>query len=92
MKAATHDTFGEPVEVLASTEVEKPAPAAGEVLVKMTFSPIHNHDLWTVHGSYGYKPELPGAIGGSEGAELAAAAAVSLAVTRSGVEIDPMDE
>ncbi|MDD9740673.1 zinc-binding dehydrogenase [Marinovum sp. SP66] len=66
MKAATHDTFGEPVEVLASTEVEKPAPAAGEVLVKMTFSPIHNHDLWTVHGSYGYKPELPGAIGGSE--------------------------
>ena len=33
-----------------------------------------------------------GAVGGSEGAELAAAAAVSLAVTRSGVEIDPMDE
>ncbi len=66
MKAATHDTFGDPVEVLTASEVAKPAPAAGEVLVKMTLSPIHNHDLWTVHGSYGYKPELPGAIGGSE--------------------------
>lgn len=66
MKAATHDTFGDPVEVLACTDVDKPAPAAGEVLVKMTLSPIHNHDLWTVHGSYGYKPELPGAIGGTE--------------------------
>ncbi|WP_323766041.1 zinc-binding dehydrogenase [Marinovum sp.] len=66
MKAATHDTFGEPVEVLATTEVDTPAPEAGEVLVRMTLSPIHNHDLWTVHGSYGYKPDLPGAIGGSE--------------------------
>ena len=32
----------------------------------MVLSPIHNHDLWTVRGNYGYKPELPGAIGGSE--------------------------
>ncbi len=32
----------------------------------MTHSPVHNHDLWTIRGEYGYKPELPGAIGGSE--------------------------
>jgi NADPH:quinone reductase-like Zn-dependent oxidoreductase len=35
------------------------------VRIKTILSPIHNHDLWTVRGSYGYKPELP-AIGGSE--------------------------
>ena len=66
MKAAIHDTFGEPIEVLKATEIDTPTPGAGEVLVKMTLSPIHNHDLWTIRGTYGYKPDLPGAIGGSE--------------------------
>ncbi|MGY3439011.1 MULTISPECIES: zinc-binding dehydrogenase [unclassified Marinovum] len=66
MKAATHDTFGEPVDVLKTSDVAQPVPQAGEVLIKMTLSPIHNHDLWTIRGNYGYKPELPGAIGGSE--------------------------
>ena len=66
MKAAIHDTFGEPVNVLKPVETDKPTPGAGEVLVKMTLSPIHNHDLWTIRGNYGYKPDLPGAIGGSE--------------------------
>ncbi len=66
MKAAIHDTFGEPVDVLNAVETDKPTPGAGEVLVKMTLSPIHNHDLWTIRGNYGYKPDLPGAIGGSE--------------------------
>ena len=32
----------------------------------MILSPIHNHDLWTVRGEYGYKPALPAAIGGTE--------------------------
>lgn len=66
MKAAVHDTFGEPVDVLVAKDVSKPQPASGEVLVKMTLSPVHNHDLWTIRGNYGYKPDLPGAIGGSE--------------------------
>jgi NADPH2:quinone reductase len=66
MKAAIHDTFGEPIDVLNAVEVDKPTAGAGEVLIKMTLSPIHNHDLWTIRGNYGYKPELPGAIGGSE--------------------------
>jgi len=66
MHAATHNTFGDPAEVVKLTTVEKPKPAAGEALVRMVLSPIHNHDLWTVRGQYGYKPELPGAIGGTE--------------------------
>lgn len=58
--------FGEPVDVLESAEMPKPEPKAGEVRIKMILSPIHNHDVWTVRGNYGYKPTLP-AIGGSEG-------------------------
>jgi len=66
MKAAIHDTFGDPLDVVTAREIATPKPAAGEVLIKMTLSPIHNHDLWTIHGSYGYVPELPGAVAGSE--------------------------
>lgn len=65
MKSATHDTFGDPAEVLHLADSPTPEPGPGEVRVRTILSPIHNHDLWTVRGSYGYKPELP-AIGGSE--------------------------
>ncbi|QOL80809.1 zinc-binding dehydrogenase [Pseudooceanicola spongiae] len=68
MKAVVHDTFGEPKDVLETSEVDTPAPSAGEVLIRTILSPIHNHDLWTIRGNYGYKPTLPGAIGGSEAA------------------------
>lgn len=65
MRSAIHTTFGEPADVLALEESPVPEPGPGEVRIKTILSPIHNHDLWTVRGSYGYKPELP-AIGGSE--------------------------
>lgn len=66
MKAAVHDTFGEPKDILETRDVARPEPGAGELRVRMTLSPIHNHDIWTIRGQYGYKPDLPGAIGGSE--------------------------
>ncbi|MGZ9811798.1 zinc-binding dehydrogenase [Pseudoroseicyclus sp. H15] len=66
MFAAIHDTFGDPAEVLDARETETPKPGPGQALLKVMLSPIHNHDLWTVRGNYGYKPELPGAIGGTE--------------------------
>ncbi|PWB16585.1 zinc-binding dehydrogenase [Comamonas sp. JNW] len=65
MRSAIHSTFGEPAEVLTLGEQPMPQPAAGEVRIKTLLAPIHNHDLWTIRGRYGYKPELP-AIGGSE--------------------------
>ncbi|WP_279477529.1 zinc-binding dehydrogenase [Aureimonas sp. SK2] len=65
MKSALHETFGDPAEVLHLADSPAPEPGPGEVRVRTILSPIHNHDLWTVRGSYGYKPELP-AIGGSE--------------------------
>ena len=65
MRSATHTVFGEPAEVLALGDSPIPQPGPGEVRIKTLLAPIHNHDLWTVRGKYGYKPTLP-AIGGSE--------------------------
>lgn len=65
MRALVHHEFGDPAEVLAVEERPLPQPGAGEVRVRMLLSPIHNHDLWTVRGTYGFKPELP-AQGGTE--------------------------
>ncbi|MDR6972620.1 zinc-binding dehydrogenase [Leifsonia shinshuensis] len=63
MKALIHDEFGDPAEVLSVDERPLPEPGAGEVRVRMLLSPIHNHDLWTVRGTYGFKPELPAQAG-----------------------------
>ena len=65
MQSIIHHHFGEPVDVLEAADMPQPEPKAGEVRIKMILSPMHNHDVWTVRGSYGYKPTLP-AIGGSE--------------------------
>lgn len=69
MRSAIHTTFGEPADVLSLGESPVPQPGPGEVRIKTLLSPIHNHDLWTVRGQYGYKPTLP-AIGGSEAVGL----------------------
>ncbi len=42
-----------------------PCRSLGQVRVRTVLSPIHNHDLWTIRGQYGYKPQLP-ATGGTE--------------------------
>lgn len=63
MRAVTQQTFGEPWDVLDVEEVSTPEPGAGEVRVRTLLSPIHNHDLWTIRGSYGFKPELPARTG-----------------------------
>jgi len=67
MRAAVYETFGDPAVVLSLGERPTPEPRAGQVRVRMTRSAIHNHDLWTVRGTYGARPKLP-AIGGSEAA------------------------
>lgn len=65
MRGAIHTIFGEPAEVLSLGDSAVPLPGPGEVRIRTLLAPIHNHDLWTIRGQYGYKPELP-AIGGSE--------------------------
>src|SRR6478752_4300251 len=63
MRALVHSTFGDPTEVLEVAERPLPEPGPGRVRVRTVLSPIHNHDLWTVRGTYGFKPELPAASG-----------------------------
>ena len=63
MRAVVHHEFGDPSEVLAVEDVPTPEPGAGQVRVRTLLSPIHNHDLWTVRGTYGFKPELPARAG-----------------------------
>jgi NADPH2:quinone reductase len=67
MRAITYASFGDPAAVLEVSERPLPEPAAGGVRVKMTRAAIHNHDLWTIRGSYGVRPPLP-ATAGSEAA------------------------
>lgn len=63
MRALVQPRFGDPAEVLAVQEVPDPEPGPGQVLVRVLLSPIHNHDLWTARGSYGFKPEMPARAG-----------------------------
>ena len=63
MRAVIHHELGEPADVLGVEEVDTPTPGPGEVRLRVLLSPIHNHDLWTVRGTYGYKPELPARAG-----------------------------
>ena len=65
MRSIIHERFGEPADVVQTAERDRPSPAEGQILVRVTLSPIHNHDLWTIRGTYGVRPDLP-AIGGSE--------------------------
>jgi len=66
MRSAMYHRFGDPAEVLAAADSPVPVPGPGQVRVRMRLAPVHNHDLVTVRGQYGWKPDLP-AIGGSEG-------------------------
>lgn len=65
MKTAIYSEFGTPEKVLGTAEVDRPEPGPGQVLVKMVLSPVHNHDLMTIAGQYGFKPLLP-AVPGTE--------------------------
>ncbi len=57
---------GKPDEVLEVCAYAPESPKKGEVLVKMSASPINPADLNTVEGTYGVKLELP-AVPGIEG-------------------------
>jgi len=63
MRALVQPRFGDPAEVLSVQEVPDPEPGPGQALVRVLLSPIHNHDLWTARGSYGFKPEMPARAG-----------------------------
>ena len=59
MRSATYHQFGKPSEVLSITDIPMPEPGPKEVRVKTILASIHNHDLITIRGQYGDKPDLP---------------------------------
>lgn len=63
MRAIVQDEFGDPARVLKVEVRPLPEPGAGQVRVRTVLSPIHNHDLWTIRGTYGFKPTLPAGAG-----------------------------
>jgi NADPH:quinone reductase len=63
MKSIVFERFGNPREVLSVREMPAPTPAAGEVRVRMTMSPINPSDMMTVRGQYGRLPSLPATPG-----------------------------
>lgn len=63
MRALIHNEFGPAEDVLTLHERPQPEPGPGQVRLRIVLSPIHNHDLWTIRGTYGFKPELPAASG-----------------------------
>ncbi len=63
MRTIVHREFGDPSTVLSVVDTPVPEPGPGEVRVRLLLSPIHNHDLWTVRGTYGFTPSLPARAG-----------------------------
>ncbi|WP_243039743.1 alcohol dehydrogenase AdhP [Dyella sedimenti] len=69
MKAAAAYRFGEPLRI---EEVPVPAPARGEVLVKILYSGVCHTDVHAVDGDWPVKPQPP-FIPGHEGVGVVAA-------------------
>lgn len=63
MRAIMHDRFDTPSAVLTVQEVPLPEPGPGQVRVRTVLAAVHNHDLLTVWGQYGFRPELPARAG-----------------------------
>jgi len=54
---------GDPQSVVQIETVDLPAPAAGEVHVRMKFAPINPADINVIEGKYPIRPDLPGTPG-----------------------------
>ncbi len=65
MRALVQQEFGAPADVLAVVERPIPQPGPGQARVRTLLAAVHNHDLLTARGTYGFKPELP-ALAGTE--------------------------
>jgi len=69
MKAIYFEQTGNAQSVLSIKEVDKPAPKANQVIIKLLGSPINPADFLFIAGSYRFKPEFP-QIAGLEGAGI----------------------
>jgi NADPH:quinone reductase-like Zn-dependent oxidoreductase len=64
--------FGEKPPAVRVEEIPTPAPAPGEVVVRMLAAPINPADLNVIEGTYGELPQLPARIGNEGCGEILA--------------------
>ena len=63
IRAIVIHEHGDPQKVARLETVELPAPAAGEVRVRVRFAPINPADINVIEGKYPIRPALPGTPG-----------------------------
>jgi NADPH:quinone reductase len=86
MRSAIYSSFGNPTEVLTIEERPVPEPGPGKVRIRMGMSAIHNHDLLTIAGQYGVRPDLP-AVAGTEAMGIVDALGEGVAHLKAGQRI-----
>jgi len=59
MNAIFFNQTGDPQEVLAIGEFDRPSPGPGEILVKVHAASINPADILFIQGKYRIKPEFP---------------------------------
>ena len=89
MQSVRFHSFGDPAEVLRVEESERPAPGAGQVLIRMRARPINPSDLLTVQGLYGSLP-VPPATPGLEGMGEVAELGEGVTALRAGQRVIPL--
>jgi trans-2-enoyl-CoA reductase len=67
-------SFGDPAAELEWVAADSPssAPTAGQVRLRIRYSPIHPSDINLIQGTYGIRPDLPAIPGGEASAIVAA--------------------
>jgi NADPH:quinone reductase-like Zn-dependent oxidoreductase len=64
MQAVHLPVFGAPTVVPKFVDLPEPeAPAAGQVLIEVLFSPVNHNDLLVMGGRFPYHPDLPAVLG-----------------------------
>lgn len=88
MQAITYADFGPAKDVLSLTEMETPAPAAGEVLVRLALSGVNPSDVKSRRGRPGLgKPAFPAIIPHSDGAGVIEAVGPGIDEARIGQRV-----
>jgi NADPH2:quinone reductase len=69
MKALVQDRIGSPLDVVELRDIPKPAPDAGQTLVRMVAAGIHPGDFFFTQALYpeAKRPRLPGQVVGNHG-------------------------
>ena len=63
MRAFIFERNGEPADVLAVRDLPDPVPGPGELLVRVSLSPVNASDLHVIRGRFGRQPALPASPG-----------------------------